>query len=284
MRVHELLKKYNLYPKKNFGQNFLVDDFVLDKIMAAAQVGKEELVLEIGPGLGTLTRQLAPLAGKVIAVEIDKGLIPVLEAELGAFSNVEILNQDILAVDLPALLETSGFQRVKVIANLPYYISTVIIMNFLELQLLDTQIDSMVFMVQKEVGKRMLASPGSADYGALSLAVQYRSLPHLVANVPNNCFMPRPTVDSAVIRLEVLPKEQRLVVDEKLLFALIKAGFSSRRKTLVNCLHQLLPSDDKALIKTFLAEAGFDENIRGEVLSLTDYQKLAELFPKHFSA
>ena len=227
-----VLQKYNFHFQKKFGQNFLIDTHVLERIISEAGVTKDDFVVEIGPGIGTMTQYLCEAAGAVAAVEIDKNLIPILHDTLSEYDNVEIINNDILKVDIAALAEEkNGGRPIKVVANLPYYITTPIIMGLFESHV---PIESITVMVQKEVADRMQCGPGSKDYGALSLAVQYYAKPEIVANVPPNCFMPRPNVGSAVIRLtrhEAPPVE---VADEKLMFRLIRASFNQRRKTLVN--------------------------------------------------
>ena len=234
-RTIEVLQKYDFVFQKKFGQNFLIDPHVLDKIVKASRVTKEDFVLEIGPGIGTMTQYLASAAREVVAVEIDKALIPILEDTLKDFENVMVINDDILKVDIRSLAEErNGGKPIKVVANLPYYITTPIIMGLFENHV---PIDSITVMVQKEVADRMQVGPGTKEYGALSLAVQYYASPYIVANVPPNCFMPRPKVGSAVIRLtrhEVPPIQ---VKDEKLLFRLIRASFNQRRKTLANGLN-----------------------------------------------
>ena len=227
----EVLQKYDFVFQKKFGQNFLIDSHVLDKIVSAAGITKDDFVLEIGPGIGTMTQYLAASARKVFAVEIDKALIPILEDTLKEFDNVQVINQDILKVDIKKLAEEHNDGKpIKVVANLPYYI-TPIIMGLFESEV---PIDSITVMVQKEVADRMKVGPGTKDYGALSLAVQYYAEPYIVANVPPNCFMPRPKVGSAVIRLTRHEKPPVEVADEKLMFRLIRASFNQRRKTLAN--------------------------------------------------
>ena len=224
-----VLQKYNFAFQKKFGQNFLIDTHVLDKIIRSAEITPEDMVLEIGPGIGTMTQYLARAAGKVIAVEIDRALIPILEDTLDGFDNVTVLNEDILKVDIAELAEReNGGRPIKVVANLPYYITTPIIMGLFEKHV---PVKSITVMVQKEVAERMQVGPGTKDYGALSLAVQYYAKPYIVANVPPNCFMPRPKVGSAVIRLERYGEPPVQVDDEKLLFRIIRASFNQRRKT-----------------------------------------------------
>ena len=229
-----VLQKYNFTFQKKFGQNFLIDTHVLDKIIRAAEIGPEDCVLEIGPGIGTMTQYLACAAGRVVAVEIDRALIPILEDTLDGYDNVRIINEDVLKLDIRELAEKeNGGRPLKVVANLPYYITTPIIMGLFENHV---PVKSITVMVQKEVADRMQVGPGTKDYGALSLAVQYYSKPYIVANVPPNCFMPRPKVGSAVIRLDRYEKPPVEVADEKLMFRIIRASFNQRRKTLVNGL------------------------------------------------
>lgn len=270
----EVLNKYKLVFQKKFGQNFLIDTHVLDKIIRAAEITKEDLVLEIGPGIGTLTQYLCENAREVIAVEIDRQLIPVLHDTLSAYDNVTVLNEDILKVDLNALVkERNGGKPVKVVANLPYYITTPIIMELFEKHV---PLSSVTVMVQKEVADRMQAKPGSKDYGALSLAVQYYAEPYIAANVPPNCFMPRPNVGSAVINLKLHEKPMIEVRDEELLFKLIRASFNQRRKTLVNGLNNFTGlSYSKEQIISALQAEGLNENIRGEALTLSQFAGLS---------
>lgn len=272
----EILQKYNFSFQKKFGQNFLIDTHVLDKIINAANITKEDMVLEIGPGIGTMTQYLAEAAGKVIAVEIDKNLIPILEDTLSNYSNVQIINEDVLKLDICALAEReNGGKPIKVVANLPYYITTPIIMGLFESHV---PVDSITVMVQKEVADRMQTGPGSKDYGALSLAVQYYADPYIVANVPPNCFMPRPRVGSAVIRLtrhEAPPVE---VKDEKLMFQIIRASFNQRRKTLVNGLNNAdqIPCSKEAITEA-VARLGKGTGVRGEALTLEEFARLSNL-------
>lgn len=270
-----VIKKYDFYFRKQFGQNFLIDEHVLEKIISGAQLGPEDMVLEIGPGIGTMTQYLSEAAGKVIAVEIDKNLLPILEETLAECENVRVINADVLDLDLNALVqEENGGRPVKVVANLPYYITTPIIMTLFEKHV---PLASVTVMVQKEVAARMKAGPGSKDYGALSLAVQYYAEPYIVANVPRNCFIPRPNVDSVVIRLTRHDTPPVSVQDEQLMFGLIRAAFEQRRKTLVN---SLAGSTKLALTKEQAAEAvrraGLPEQVRGEALTLLQFAKLAD--------
>lgn len=273
----EIINKYSFAFQKKFGQNFLIDSHVLDKIVSAAGITKDDFVLEIGPGIGTMTQYLAASARKVFAVEIDKALIPILEDTLKEFDNVQVINQDILKVDIKKLAEEHNDGKpIKVVANLPYYITTPIIMGLFESQV---PIDSITVMVQKEVADRMKVGPGTKDYGALSLAVQYYAEPYIVANVPPNCFMPRPKVGSAVIRLTRHEKPPVEVADEKLMFRLIRASFNQRRKTLANGLNNSPElSYSKEEIQQTIEKCGFKAGIRGEALTLEDFAKLANAF------
>ena len=275
-----ILNKYGFNFQKKFGQNFLIDTHVLEKIIHAADITKDDCVLEIGPGIGTMTQYLCENAGKVIAVEIDKNLIPILtEDTLAAYDNVKVINSDVLKLDLKKLAEEeNGGRPIKVVANLPYYITTPIIMGLFEA---GVPLASITVMVQKEVADRMQAGPGSKDYGALSLAVQYYAEPYIAANVPPNCFMPRPNVGSAVIRLTLHGKPPVEVADEKLLFKLIRASFAQRRKTLVNGLTNSpeLSFSKEEVIKA-LEECGYSTTIRGEALTLHEFAKLANAFVK----
>lgn len=273
-----ILNKYGFNFQKKFGQNFLIDTHVLEKIIRAADITKDDCVLEIGPGIGTMTQYLCENAGKVIAVEIDKNLIPILiEDTLAAYDNVKVINSDVLKLDLKKLAEEENDGRpMKVVANLPYYITTPIIMGLFEA---GVPLASITVMVQKEVADRMQAGPGSKDYGALSLAVQYYAEPYIAANVPPNCFMPRPNVGSAVIRLTLHGEPPVEVTDEKLLFKLIRASFAQRRKTLVNGLTNSpeLSFTKDEVIKA-LEACGYSPTIRGEALTLQEFAKLASVF------
>lgn len=272
----EILKKYQFSFQKKYGQNFLIDTHVLDKIISAAEITKEDYVLEIGPGIGTMTQHLALAAGKVTAVEIDQALIPILEDTLNAYPNVTVLNQDILKLDINKLvMEENNGKPVKVVANLPYYITTPIIMGLYERHV---PLTSITVMVQKEVADRMQTGPGSKDYGALSLAVQYYARPYIVANVPPNCFMPRPRVGSAVIRLTSHQEPPVQTVDEKLMFAIIRASFNQRRKTLANGLNNSAELNiPKELIVQSIMELGKGQDIRGEALSLEEFAMLSNI-------
>ena len=272
-----ILNKYGFNFQKKFGQNFLIDTHVLEKIIRAADITKDDCVLEIGPGIGTMTQYLCENAGKVIAVEIDKNLIPILtEDTLASYDNVKVINSDVLKLDLKKLAEEeNGGRPIKVVANLPYYITTPIIMGLFEA---GVPLASITVMVQKEVADRMQAGPGSKDYGALSLAVQYYAEPYIAANVPPNCFMPRPNVGSAVIRLTLHEKPPVEVEDEKLLFKLIRASFAQRRKTLVNGLTNSPElSFSKEEVAKALEECGYSPTIRGEALTLAEFAKLANV-------
>lgn len=270
----EILQKYHFNFQKKFGQNFLIDTHVLEKIIDAAQITKEDCVVEVGPGIGTMTQYLAENAGHVVAVEIDKALIPILKDTLSAYDNVEVINEDILKVDLQKLVEEkNGGRPVKVVANLPYYITTPIVMGLFESQL---PLCSITIMVQKEVAERMQAGPGSKDYGALSLAVQYYASAEVIANVPQNCFIPRPSVGSAVIRLTRYSAPPVNVRDEKLMFAIIRASFNQRRKMLANGLGNAaeLPFG-KEEVRSALISMGLSENIRGEAMTLAQFAELS---------
>ncbi|MBQ8139888.1 MAG: 16S rRNA (adenine(1518)-N(6)/adenine(1519)-N(6))-dimethyltransferase RsmA [Lachnospiraceae bacterium] len=272
----DVIQKHGFRFQKKYGQNFLIDTHVLDKIVSAAGVTKDDLVLEIGPGIGTMTQYLAEAAREVVAVEIDKNLIPILEETLSEYDNVTILNEDILKVDIAALAEEkNGGKPIKVVANLPYYITTPIIMGLFES---GVPLDNITIMVQKEVADRMQVGPGTKDYGALSLAVQYYAKPEIVANVPPNCFIPRPNVGSAVIRLTRYPKPPVEVEDPKKMFALIRASFNQRRKTLVNGLSNAPEiKASKEDVQNAIAKMGLSETIRGEALTLEQFAALSNL-------
>ena len=272
----EVLQKYHFNFQKKFGQNFLIDTHVLEKIMNAAQISKDDCVVEVGPGIGTMTQYLAERAGHVVAVEIDKALIPILSDTLSAYDNVEVINEDILKVDLNRLVqEKNGGRPIKVVANLPYYITTPIIMGLFESHV---PLQSITIMVQKEVADRMQVGPGTKDYGALSLAVQYYAKPEIVANVPPNCFIPRPNVGSAVIRLTRHKEMPVEVKDPALMFKIIRASFNQRRKTLQNGLGNApeLPYT-KEQIAAAIAEMGLTPKIRGEALSLAQFAQLSDI-------
>ena len=273
----DIIKKYDFNFQKKFGQNFLIDTHVLDKICAESGLKENDLAIEIGPGIGALTQYLANAAKAVVAIEIDKSLLPILDETLADYKNT--INADFLKIDLENLIDEcrqkyGEFENIRIVANLPYYITTPIIMNVLESH---THIDSITVMIQKEVADRMQASPGTKDYGALSLAVQYYSNPYVVAFVPPNCFIPRPKVGSSVIRLDIYKDKPIKTVDEKLMFQIIRAGFNQRRKTLVNSLANFegLKLSKERIIHA-LSLLGKSEKIRGEALSLEEFAQLAE--------
>ena len=270
----EVIQKYQFAFQKRFGQNFLIDAHVLEKIVSAAGITKDDCVLEIGPGIGTMTQYLAESAGQVIAVEIDTNLLPILADTLKDYSNVKVINQDILKVDINELVkEYNNGRPIKVVANLPYYITTPIIMGLFESHV---PIDNITVMVQKEVADRMQVGPGSKDYGALSLAVQYYASPYIVANVPPNCFIPRPNVGSAVIRLTRYQEPPVQVKDPKLMFKLIRASFNQRRKTLQNGLNNSPEiSFSKEEITKAIESLGVSPSVRGEALNLEQFAQLA---------
>ena len=272
----EIIQKYEFMFQKKFGQIFLIDTHVLEKIISAAGITKDDCVLEIGPGIGTMTQYLAENAGHVVAVEIDRNLIPILKETLADYDNVTVINEDILRVDIKALAEEyNGGKPIKVVANLPYYITTPIIMGLFES---GVPIDNITVMVQKEVADRMKEGPGSKDYGALSLAVQYYAEPEIVANVPPNCFIPRPNVGSAVIRLTRHKEMPVEVKDPALMFKIIRASFNQRRKTLQNGLGNApeLPYT-KEQIAVAITEMGLTPTIRGEALSLAQFAQLSDI-------
>lgn len=271
-----VLQKYNFNFQKKFGQNFLIDTHVLDKIIAAANITENDLVLEIGPGIGTMTQYLCEHARQVIAVEIDKNLIPILEDTLSDYDNVKVIQNDILKVDINEIArEENGGRPIKVVANLPYYITTPIIMGLFESHV---PIENITVMVQKEVADRMQVGPGTKEYGALSLAVQYYAEPYIVANVPPNCFMPRPKVGSAVIRLTRHKENPVEVKDEALMFRLIRASFNQRRKTLVNGLtNSPEVQASKEEILAALEQMGVSSTVRGETFGLEEFATLANL-------
>lgn len=273
----DILKKYDFHFQKKFGQNFLIDTHVLEKIIDAAGVTKDDFVLEIGPGIGTMTQYLCERAREVMAVEIDDKLIPILADTLSAYDNVTVVNEDILKLDIDQIArEHNAGKPIKVVANLPYYITTPIIMGLFESHV---PVDSITVMVQKEVADRMQTGPGSKDYGALSLAVQYYAKPEIVANVPPNCFMPRPKVGSAVIRLTRHQNPPVTAKDEKLMFRIIRASFNQRRKTLANGLKNSQELNyTKEQVEAAITECGLPLNIRGEALTLEQFAKLSDIF------
>lgn len=275
----EIIEKYHFSFQKKFGQNFLVDSSILDRIIESAQITKEDCVLEIGPGIGTMTQRLAEEAGAVVAVEIDKNLLPVLEDTLSAYENVTVINADILKLDLNRIVkEHNGGRPVKVVANLPYYITTPIIMALFEKKV---PLHSVTIMVQKEVADRMRVGPGTKDYGALSLAVQYYAKPEIVTKVPAGCFMPKPNVDSAVIRLTRYEKPPVEVEDEAWLFAVIRASFNQRRKTLANGLANAgYPGIGRRQVEEVLSAMGLAAAVRGETLTLEQFAELSNRLAK----
>ncbi len=270
----EVIEKYHFNFQKKFGQNFLVDSNILDKIIESAQITREDCVLEIGPGIGTMTQRLAEEAREVVAVEIDRNLIPVLEDTLSAYANVTVINADILKLDLNRLVEErNGGRPIKVVANLPYYITTPIIMALFEKHV---PLQSVTIMVQKEVADRMQEGPGTKDYGALSLSVQYYAKPEIVARVPASCFMPKPNVDSTVIRLTRYENPPVETADEAWLFAVIRASFNQRRKTLVNGLTNAgYPGIGRQQVEEALSGMGLALTVRGETLTLEQFAELS---------
>ena len=274
-KTSEVLNKFGISAQKRYGQNFLIDANILEKIVASAGITKEDTVLEIGPGIGTLTQYLAEAAKQVICVEIDKNMIPVLEYTLADFDNVTVINQDILKADIVQILKENGAASAKVVANLPYYITTPIIMELLEK---DLPIESITVMIQKEVAERMQTGPGSKDYGALSLAVAFYSNAEVKMTVSPNCFIPRPNVDSAVIRLDKLKEPAVKVNNKSEMFRIIKGAFEQRRKTLTNALsHSSAYKTDKKNIENALLEMGKNINIRGEELTLEEFARLSDI-------
>ncbi len=271
-KTREIIEKYDFLFKKRFGQNFLVDGHVIGKIINGSKITEDDLVIEIGCGIGSLTQELLENAGKVIAIEIDKNLIPIVQDTLKDYDNFEIINEDVLKVDIQQVIKDSGYKSAKVVANLPYYITTPIIMGLLEQ---DIDIESITVMVQKEVGERMSAKESTKAYGSLTCVVQYYCEPYLVANVPVNCFMPRPNVDSAVIRLTKHTDKPVSVENEKEFFEFIKIAFSQRRKTLVNCIFSSnkfgLSKDE---IGDLLEQCSYSRTARGESLTLSDFAKI----------
>lgn len=277
-KTNEILKKYKFRMNKNLGQNFLVDGNIIDKICEGAEISKNDGIIEIGPGIGTLTQQLSKHASKVVAVELDKKLLPILEETLDGLGNVKVINNDILQVDLEKLIEEEfeGLE-VKVVANLPYYITTPIIMKLLESKL---KIKSISVMIQKEVAKRMVSEPGSKVYGALSVAVQYYSKAEIITEVPSSVFIPKPNVDSAVIKLDIYKNPPVEVIDEKLMFDVVKSAFGQRRKTILNALSGGYLKLEKDEIREVLDLAGIDNKKRGEVLSLEDFARISDVISK----
>ena len=277
-KTKEIVSKYGFRFSKSLGQNFLIDGNIITKICEGAEITDRDGIIEVGPGIGTLTQQLSKYAKKVVAVELDTKLMPILEETLEGIDNVQVINKDILKVDIEKLIEDEfeGLD-VKVVANLPYYITTPIIMRLLESRL---NIKSISVMIQKEVAMRMTASPGGKDYGALSVAVQYYSNPKIIANVPSSVFIPKPNVDSAVIKLDIYKKPPVEVLDEKLMFRVVKSAFGQRRKTIVNALSGVYLDLDKETIKKVLEIAEIDPQKRGEVLSIEDFAHIADTITK----
>ena len=271
----EIINKYNFAFQKKFGQNFLIDTHVLDKIIKAADITKEDTILEIGPGIGSMTQYLCEKAGQVISIEIDKMLIPILQDNLKEYDNFTLINEDFLKLDIHKLIEEHNCKNIKVVANLPYYITTPIIMSLFENNI---PLESITVMVQKEVAMRMQASPSTKDYGALSLAIQYYSTTEIVANVPPNCFMPRPNVGSAVIKLSLRKEFPYKVDDTTLMFKLVRAAFNQRRKTLVNALGNAANLEySKEVILAALEQMQLSPTIRGEALSLEQFCQLSNV-------
>jgi 16S rRNA (adenine1518-N6/adenine1519-N6)-dimethyltransferase len=276
-----VIRKYNIKLTKSLGQNFLTDDNIIRRIADSAELSNRDFIIEIGPGIGSMTKELASRAGWVTAVEIDKHLIPALSEELKEFSNVTIINNDVMKVDFDEIFgslksNNKDFDSVKVVANLPYYITTPIIMRFLEE---NPGIDTLVFMVQKEVAERMAAKPGGKDYGALSVAVQYYSKPERVFDVPPHCFIPQPEVDSTVIRLKVLQEPEVNLINKDIFFKTVKAAFGQRRKTLLNALsNSQYFIETKEQIREMLNNLGIDENVRGESLTIMQFAQVANSF------
>lgn len=271
----EIINKYNFVFQKKFGQNFLIDGHVLDKIISAADITKNDTILEIGPGIGSMTQHLCEKAGKVISVEIDKMLIPILEENLSSYDNFILINDDFLKLDVLKLLQEHSCKSVKVVANLPYYITTPIIMSLFENNI---PIESITVMVQKEVAERMEASPSTKEYGALSVAIQYYSTTDIVANVPPNCFIPRPNVGSAVIKLSLRKEQPYELYDSKLMFKLVRAAFNQRRKTLLNAINNSPElSITKEEVSSALDKMNISQTIRGEALSLEQFCQLSNI-------
>ena len=272
-QTNNTIKKHKLRLTKSLGQNFLIDENIINKIVDLGDVTKNDLVIEIGPGIGNMTRELAKRAGEVVAVEIDKHLIAALTDNLQEFSNVRIINEDILKVDIDSLIEGSKLSSVKVIANLPYYITTPIIMKLLEKE---THIEKMIFMIQKEVAQRIVAKEGKKDYGALSIAVQYYSSPKIAFTVSPNCFIPKPEVDSAVIQLDIDKMPKVSLLDKDIFRKTVRAAFSQRRKTLLNALSSSMGFNiSKDEYKQMFEDMGIQPNQRGETLSIYQFATLA---------
>lgn len=271
--TRDLIKKHDFKIAKKFGQNFLVDENILKTIIDCSELSKDDCVLEIGPGLGVMTQALCEKAGRVLAVEIDRELIPILRVSLFGFENINIINEDVLKLNLKDVLEKNfGNSPVKVVSNLPYYITTPIIMKLLEE---DINLKSITVMVQKEVGERLAAVPGGKDYGALTVAVQYRCIPHKILVVPPESFIPQPEVESMVVRLDSRDKPPVNIIDEKTYFRVVKASFGQRRKTLLNALAAGSLGKSKDELREILLKNSIDENRRGETLSLEEFARIA---------
>ena len=272
----EIMRKYNIAPQKKYGQNFLIDDFALDKIIENADIESDDLIIEIGPGLGNLTKRLCEKAGQVIAVEIDDNMVKILETEYSYLKNLIILNEDIMKVDLKSVINNiSGIKNVKVVANLPYYITTPIIMKLLED---NVGISLIEVMIQKEVAERICATPTGREYGAITVAVNYYSKPQYIVTVPSKSFLPAPDVDSAVVLLDVYDKP-KIDVDKELFFKVVKAAFSQKRKTLLNSLgNASINGVNKEMLAGFLEELNIDTNIRAERLSLEDFANISNKY------
>lgn len=269
-----LMKKYNITANKSLGQNFLIDENIIENTIKSANIGKEDLVIEIGPGLGTLTNELLKVAKKVICVELDRNMVQILKDRFLLFDNIEIVNDDILKIDLDKIIEENECEKVKIVANLPYYITTPIIMKLLEGR---AKFDSITVMVQKEVADRLCAKTGTREAGAITYAVEYYAVSKKLFKVPNTSFIPMPNVESEVINLEVKKEKNINVKDEKKLFKLIKYAFMQRRKTLINTLQNTEFGDSKEYIKEILKKLNIDEKIRGEALTLDDFINIANL-------
>lgn len=277
-KTKEIVEKYGFQFSKSLGQNFLIDENIINKILDGAEISKDDMVLEVGPGIGTLTQYLGESSKKVLAIEIDQSLLPILEETLGGYDNIEVINGDVLKLDLNSIVEEKlGGERVKVIANLPYYVTTPIIMRFLEEEV---PVKDIVVMVQKEVADRMKASPRTKDYGALSVAVQYYCTPEIVTRVPRSVFIPQPNVESTVIRLKVLDRPRIDIDDKETFFKVVKASFAKRRKTLLNSLSMSDIGLDKAAIKKALEDSNIDPRRRGESLEIEEFAILAENISK----
>ena len=280
-KIIEIMDKHGFRLSKSLGQNFLIDENILKKIVDIAKITGKDFIIEVGPGIGNLTQHIAEAAGFVIAIEIDKALIPILKDTLKNYSNIEIINEDILKTDLHKLIrEKFQNQTVKVVANLPYYATTPIIMKFLEEKV---PVESLTVMVQKEVAQRMQAKPGTKDYGTLSIAVQYYSDPNILLRVPPSVFIPRPNVESAIVKLEVLKEPEVHVQREDLFFALVKDAFGKRRKTILNALSTGDLKLDKNLLRNVLNESNIEENRRGETLTIEEYALLSNNLAKIYN-